>query len=248
MRVRVLYFGQLKAPGREDVWCELTEHACVGDVVSLAREQGASAELLARCAVAVNSVYARASEALRDGDEVALLPPVSGGAADDDLLKPATGEAARTHVLLTRDRIDTAALQETVKSAAAGAVCVFDGIVRDNTRGRQTLFLDYEAYEEMALLQMEALVLEAHEKFSLSEVRMAHRLGKLEIGDTSVLIAVGSPHRAAAFEACRWLIDTLKRTVPIWKKEHFVDGAVWTDGEPFPESIALAVAPESQGL
>ena len=123
------------------------------------------------------------------------------------------------------------------KAGGDGAVCVFDGIVRDNTRGRKTLHLDYEAYREMALAQMRRLAEEAVERFGVRDVTLIHRLGRLTVGETSVLIVVASAHRAAAFDACRWLIDTLKKTVPIWKKETFVDGAVWADGEPFPESI-----------
>src|SRR5579871_909155 len=124
-----------------------------------------------------------------------------------------------------------------MKAGADGAVCVFDGIVRDNTRGRRTLHLDYEAYREMALEQMRGLAAEAVAKFGVRDVAVVHRLGRLVVGETSVLIVVASAHRGAAFDACRWLIDTLKKTVPIWKKEYFEDGAVWADGEPFPEDI-----------
>jgi molybdopterin synthase catalytic subunit len=124
-----------------------------------------------------------------------------------------------------------------IKAGGDGAVCVFDGIVRDNTRGRRTLYLDYEAYREMALEQMRQLADEAVTRFGVRDVAMVHRLGRLQVGETSVLIAVASAHRAAAFDACRWLIDTLKKTVLIWKKETFVDGAIWADGEPFPEEI-----------
>jgi molybdopterin synthase catalytic subunit len=130
-----------------------------------------------------------------------------------------------------------------VKAGEDGAVVLFDGIVRNNTRGRQTMYLVYEAYEAMALEQMRALAAEALTRFAVRDVVLVHRLGRLEIGETSVLIAVASAHRGAAFDACRWLIDTLKKTVPIWKKEHFVDGAVWADGEPFPEEIVQPVAP-----
>ena len=126
-----------------------------------------------------------------------------------------------------------------MKTAPDGAICTFDGTVRNNTRGRQTLHLDYEAYREMALNQMQGLAAEAIERYKVRDVAMLHRLGRLKVGETSVLIVVASAHRGAAFDACRWLIDTLKKQVPIWKKETFVDGAVWTDGEPFPESIAL---------
>lgn len=121
---------------------------------------------------------------------------------------------------------------------------VFDGTVRDNTRGRHTLFLDYEAYEAMALDGMRKLAVEARARFAIDRVGIVHRLGRLEVGESSVLIVVTSAHRAAAFDACRWIIDTLKRTVPVWKKEHFVDGAVWTDGEPFPPELTPDAKPE----
>ncbi len=135
--------------------------------------------------------------------------------------------------------LPTAEVMEQIKNGGDGAVCVFDGIVRNNTRGRQTLYLDYEAFREMAIEQMEGLAAEAVARFGVREVALLHRLGRLQVGETSVLIAVASAHRGAAFEACRWLIDTLKKQVPIWKKETFVDGAVWADGEPFPEGVGL---------
>jgi len=138
-----------------------------------------------------------------------------------------------------REVIPTDNLVESLKAGEDGAVVVFDGIVRNNTRGRKTVFLDYESYEQMALDQMRALSTEAIAKFGVRDIVLVHRLGRLEIGESSVVIAVASAHRGAAFEACRWLIDTLKKTVPIWKKEHFVDGAVWADGEPFPAEIAI---------
>ncbi|WP_353069465.1 molybdenum cofactor biosynthesis protein MoaE [Tunturibacter empetritectus] len=138
-------------------------------------------------------------------------------------------------VEITDEVIASAEIAAEIKAAADGAVCVFDGIVRDNTRGRKTLYLDYEAYREMALEKMRGLAGEAVELFGVRDVALVHRLGRLYVGETSVLIVVASAHRGAAFEACRWLIDTLKKTVPIWKKEQFVDGAVWADGEPFPE-------------
>jgi molybdopterin synthase catalytic subunit len=133
--------------------------------------------------------------------------------------------------------IDAEAIVAAMKAGGDGAVCVFDGIVRDNTRGRPTLYLDYEAYREMALEQMQRLAAEAVEKYGVREVALVHRLGRLMVGETSVLIVVASAHRAAAFDACRWLIDTLKKTIPIWKKETFADGAVWADGEPFPAEL-----------
>ena len=146
-----------------------------------------------------------------------------------------------------RSTIPSAQLLEEIKAGPDGAVVLFDGIVRNNTRGRQTLYLVYEAYEAMALEQMRGLVEEAKKKFAVRDVVLVHRLGRLEIGETSVLIAVASAHRGVAFDACRWLIDTLKKTVPIWKKEHFVDGAVWADGEPFPAEITHPTVPVPLG-
>ena len=142
--------------------------------------------------------------------------------------------------VIVREPIDTRAALEKIKRPEDGAAIVFEGVVRNHTRGRQTLYLDYEAYEEMALKQMEELAAQALEQFKVRDVLIVHRLGRLEVGETSVLIVVASGHRGVAFDASRWLIDTLKRKVPIWKKEHFVDGAVWADGEPFPAEIPRA--------
>lgn len=134
-------------------------------------------------------------------------------------------------VLLVRNVIDTDALVDHVRNGADGAVVTFDGCVRNQSHGRPTLYLDYEAYESMALTKIREIAAEVHAKFPIDRVAIAHRLGHLEIGETSVFIAVSAPHRAAAFDACRYAIDTLKRSVPIWKKEYFEDGAVWADGE-----------------
>ena len=226
MRVRVASFGPLKtlfAEGGE--WCDLHEGQSVANLLAMLLDQGRVQESVLKCAaVAVNHEYAGMDCVLNDGDEVAILPPVSGG--------------AEPRVELVRKPIDLAAIQAEIKAGGDGAVCVFDGIVRDNTRGRATLHLDYEAYEEMALRQMQELRSEAIAKFGVREVAIVHRLGRLMVGETSVLIVVASAHRGAAFDACRWVIDTLKKTVPIWKREQFADGAVWADGEPFPEEIA----------
>jgi molybdopterin synthase catalytic subunit len=134
-------------------------------------------------------------------------------------------------ILLVHERIDASALIDHVRTAADGAIVTFDGCVRNQSHGRRTLYLNYEAYESMALAKMGEIAAEVHTKFQIDRVAIAHRLGRLEIGETSVFIAVSAPHRAAAFEACRFAIDTLKRSVPIWKKEYFEDGAVWADGQ-----------------
>jgi molybdopterin synthase catalytic subunit len=143
---------------------------------------------------------------------------------------------------LVREPIDAPALIRHVRTAEDGAVVTFDGCVRNDSHGRATLYLDYEAYESMALAKIHEIGAQIHEKFSIDRVAIAHRLGRLEIGETSVFIAISSPHRPAAFDACRFAIDTLKRTVPIWKKEYFADGAVWADGElpPAPADTPIA--------
>jgi molybdopterin synthase catalytic subunit len=230
MRVQILPFGVLKdvlspAP------VELPDKATVADLLVLLRErvplESSVHGLLPRIAVSVNAEYAQSSHVLREGDDVGLLPPVSGGV-----------DAVVTY--LTREVIRDQEIVAAAKQGGDGAVVVFDGIVRDNTRGRRTLYLDYEAYEEMAEKQIAELATQAIARFGVRGVTIVHRLGRLQIGETSVLIVVASAHRAAAFEANRWLIDTLKKTVPIWKKETFVDGAVWADGEPFPAELAAS--------
>ena len=143
---------------------------------------------------------------------------------------------------LVREPIDTEALIAHVRAPGDGAIVTFDGFVRNQSHHRPTLYLDYEAYESMALAKMREIGAQLHEKFAIHRVAMVHRLGRLEIGETSVFIAVSAPHRASAFDACRFAIDTLKRTVPIWKKEYFEDGAVWADGELPPAPAATSRA------
>jgi molybdopterin synthase catalytic subunit len=134
-------------------------------------------------------------------------------------------------IQLIREPLDIAELARGVRAGEDGAVVTFDGFVRNQSHNRATLYLEYEAYESMALLKMTEIAAQLHKNFAIHRVAIAHRLGRLEVSETSVFIAVSSPHRAAAFDACRCAIDTLKRTVPIWKKEYFEDGAVWAGGE-----------------
>jgi MoaE-MoaD fusion protein len=141
-------------------------------------------------------------------------------------------------VELIREPIDPLPFIHHVRAPEDGAIVTFDGFVRNQSHNRPTLYLDYEAYESMALSKMREIAAELHEKYLIHRVAMVHRLGRLEIRETSVFIAVSAPHRAAAFDACRFAIDTLKRTVPIWKKEYFEDGAVWADGELPPAPVA----------
>jgi molybdopterin synthase catalytic subunit len=236
MKVDVLFFGILKdMVGRSGETVDLPEGARVRELLFYYAQGTPRFEaMISSLAISVNREYAPEDWVLRDGDEVGLLPPVSGGMADsrNEIRDETAGE-----VRIVRERIDTEAVIGRLKRPSDGAVVVFDGIVRDNTRNRRTLYLDYEAYEPMALKQMESLAAESRTRFPVRAASIIHRLGRLEIGETSVFIVVSAAHRGAAFEACRWIIDTLKKTVPIWKKEHFEDGAVWADGEPFPQEI-----------
>jgi molybdopterin synthase catalytic subunit len=239
MQVRVLPFGVLKDRlGTSLVTVELRDGASIAELLQQLSE-GGSAQWFRGIAVSVNAEFATATCVLSDGDEVGLLPPVSGGNALP-VDRPGQQEGASPSVVaLTRELIDAEKLIASVKRDEDGAVLVFDGIVRNHSRGRRTLYLDYEAYEELALKQMHVLIEDAIRRFDVRGAWIVHRLGRLEIGETSVLIIVASAHRAQAFEASRWLIDTLKKTVPIWKKETFVDGAVWAAGEPFPSELAV---------
>jgi molybdopterin synthase catalytic subunit len=244
MQVYVIPFGILTewlSPAATAV--ELPEGATVATLLELlpARlPERAPKEAFRGIAVSVNAEYAQAGQILHDGDEVGLLPPVSGGASRPSSVLDESSGREGVSVALTREAIDASQNVASAKSGEDGAVVVFDGIVRNHSRGRRTIYLDYEAYEEMAVRQMRELGGKARERFGVRQVTVVHRLGRLEIGETSVLIVVASAHRSAGFEACRWLIDSIKQTVPIWKKETFADGAVWAPGEPFPEGLSIA--------
>lgn len=237
MRIRVLLFGQLKdMVGRAEDSVDLEPGARLAHLMDHYSQEFPQFKAFAgSIALSINQEYAHASATLKEGDEVGLLPPVSGGKSP-----VADGETATLrseHCAIVREKIDIAKIREMIVHPEDGAAVVFDGVVRNNTRGRRTLYLGYEAYEAMALNEMEKLARAALERYKVRDVRVVHRLGRLEIGESSIVIAVASAHRGAAFDACRWLIDTLKKTVPIWKKEYFEDGAVWADGEAFPEEI-----------
>jgi molybdopterin synthase catalytic subunit len=168
--------------------------------------------------LAVNQEIAQDSTPLRDGDEVAFMPPVSGGAGGD-------------FFQVTHGPICASDLAKQLRASEDGAVVIFEGIVRNHSHGRATLYLEYEGYEPMAIRKMEELGREAKEKFAIDAMGIIHRLGRLDIGETSVAIIITAEHRRAAFGACQYAIDRLKQIVPIWKKEYFADGAVWSEGE-----------------
>lgn len=216
MRVHVVAFAALReALGASRFTLDLAPGATAADVrASLAREHPRWRDLIAACRVAQETDFVDDGTPLRDDDTLVLIPPVSGG-------RPLP------EVLLTADPLDASALRESVARDAAGAVVLFAGTVRAQSEGRAVQHLEYEAYEAMAAAMMERIVAEARERWPVQAVHLHHRLGRLEIGEVSVVAVVSTPHRPDAFEACRHLIERLKADVPIWKKEVFADGTVW---------------------
>ena len=226
--VRVLFFGAARdIAGQAEV--DLDIHA-PANAASAFEEIRVAYPLLRRFGrsllFAINQEYALedSDREVREGDELAVFPPVSGGS-----------EASKDFFELTTDPIDVGETARRVVPPECGATVTLDGYVRQWTRARKTLYLIYEAYAPMALNEMRRLGREAHARFEIAHIGILHRTGRLEIGETSVVISVSAPHRRAAFEACEWAIRELKRTVPIWKKEFYEDGEVWVEGEGAPE-------------
>jgi len=230
MQVRVLFFGILKEMvGKSADLIDLPDGASVRDLLARYQVQNPRLkESLPSLALAVNQQYAGPDTRLSPNDEVALLPPVSGGSGRY------THEISSSQghfYALTRQPIDSREVAERLLRGEDGAVVVFEGVVRNNTKGRPTRFLEYECYEAMAVKMMAEIGGEIAGAFEISRIAMVHRLGRLEIGEASVAIIVTAPHRKAAFAAALEGINRLKRLVPIWKKEHFADGEVWVEGE-----------------
>jgi len=243
MRVKVLFFGMLKdIVGRAEDRLTVEEGSSVGRLYELyAARFPKLAEHSSSLLFSRNQEFAGRGEPLQDGDEVAFLPPVSGGApsgSDDAEAKTEEMTEKKHPCRLTRETIDTRALVGELLQGGDGAVVAFEGVVRNNSGGRATKFLEYEAYEPMALVKMREIAAEVAGKFAIDRIGMTHRLGHLEIGEASIVIVVTSAHRKPAFEACHYAIDRLKKIVPIWKKEFFEDGAVWVEGESGRQMVA----------
>jgi molybdopterin synthase catalytic subunit len=220
VKVKVLLFGQAREfVGVPTIDLELEVPATVDTAFAWLKSRHERLGKMERSLLfAVNEEYADRGQVLADGDRIAILPPVSGGAASDVFE-------------ITRQPIDIPDLRARLLEGDSGAVVIFDGVARNNTRGRPTLFLEYEGYTEMALRMLEQIGREVHERWAINRIGIIHRLGRIEITESSVVIVVTSAHRGIAFEACRYAIDRLKKIVPIWKKEYFEDGEVWVEGE-----------------
>jgi molybdopterin synthase catalytic subunit/molybdopterin converting factor small subunit len=227
MKITLKLFGSLReAVGESSLVVELLDGAAVSDLRSWLAERVPLVEKLGdRLAASVNLEIADQGDVLEEGDEVAFLPPVAGG---DGTAEETTSEPAK-RCTISDQSLDEAEVARRVEGPDAGGVVSFIGRVRNHARGQSIEHLEYEAYPEMAELEMEKIADQAAEKWPGTRVAIAHRVGHLEIGDAAVVVVAASAHRGEAFEACRFAIDTLKVTVPIWKREVATDGAYWVD-------------------
>ena len=218
MNIHVLFFGAARdAVEANQLDLELEAPATVSSAFQSLKERFSKLERFGRSLLfAVNQEYATPDTQLKENDELAVFPPVSGGSAQD-------------FFELTKEPIDVGEVARRVVLPECGATVTLDGYAREWTKGKRTLYLIYEAYDSMALTEMQRLGAEAHKQFEIAHIGIVHRTGRIEIGETSVVIAVSAAHRRAAFQACEWAIKELKRTVPIWKKEIFEGGEAWVE-------------------
>jgi MoaE-MoaD fusion protein len=233
MQIRVLFFGLLKdICGTPEDRLELPAGATTGSVFDhYAGVFPRLREMASSIVMARNHEFATPREPLAEGDEVALLPPVSGGAVQTEGKRREIRDPEGHLFFLTREPIDARALETELLQACDGASVTFQGVVRNNTRGRATLRLEYECYEAMAIRKMAEIGREIANRGGISRIAIVHRLGTMEIGEASVVVVAVAPHRKPAFEAALEGINRLKRLVPVWKKEFFADGEVWVEGE-----------------
>ncbi len=220
MYIQIRYFASLREIMREgEEQLIVPDEATIADVRTILLTRYSQLRpILERCVYAVNRHYVSAETILKEGDELVFIPPMGGGTPIEPVIQ------------LTREPLDRGALVTAVSYPSVGGIVVFEGVVRDNARGKQVRYLEYDAYEEMAMEQIRTIIAEAQQRWGVERVAVAHRFGRLEIGEASIIIVVASPHRSEAFDACRYIIDTLKRTVPIWKKEVTTDGETWVEG------------------
>lgn len=226
MRVTVLFFaGARERAGTGRVEIELDAGSSLGDAIDCALASVDRESVLpSNVMLARNGIYVDRSKHLEDGDEIAVIPPVSGGEDSNDV------ETSR--VWVTEEEIDADRVVGLVGSDQDGAVVAFHGVTRDHNEGRSVLYLEYEAYSPMAENVMLQIIGEMKEKWEIGEVAVCHRAGRVDIGETSMVLAVSAAHRRPAFESALYFIDRLKEVVPIWKKEYFEGGEVWIGETP----------------
>jgi MoaE-MoaD fusion protein len=220
--VRTRLFARLRelARGAETETLELPAGSTLADVYMTLRQRHRALPEPGAVRAALNQEFSDWTTTVEDGDEAAFIPPVSGGAHGAGVLFE-----------ITVDPLDARRLEAAVADTGAGAICTFTGVVRDSSRGRSVTHLEYEAFAEMAAAEMRKIGDEIGQRWPEARVAMAHRTGRLEIGEASVVVSVSCPHRAEAIAACKWGIDRLKESVPIWKKEHAADGTYWIEGD-----------------
>ena len=230
MQVRLLFFASLKdIVGARQLRLDLPAGATVDDVLTqLESSYPRMKDYRPVVLTALNEEYVDKRTAIQEGDELAIFPPVSGGEVDAEILTISRpGELYH----ITREVIDAQKISRQLLRGEDGAICIFEGVVRNNSKGKTTRYLVYEAYETMALKKLEEIGIFVRQAWDVDSIAMIHRLGHLDIGETSVAVIVTSAHRRAAFDACHYAIDKLKKVVPIWKKEYFEDGEVWIEGQ-----------------
>ena len=235
MRIRVLFFGVLRdVVGVREDSLDVPEGGRLDTVFEhYATRFPKLREMAASTVLALNQQFSSPSAPLAEGDEVAFLPPVSGGTSEapqGDFTYQIVDPVGHFFAL-TRCPIDGTAIARHLLRGEDGAFVNFEGVARNNTKGRATRSLEYECYEPMAVKMMAEIGAEIARSSAIGRIAMVHRLGHLEISETSVIVVVTAPHRKPAFEAALEGINRLKRLVPVWKKEYFVDGEVWVDGE-----------------
>jgi molybdopterin synthase catalytic subunit len=221
MHIHIRYFASLREiTGQATEQLSVPDEATTANVHAILLTRYSQLRPILECCVyAVNRCYVPAETILQDGDELVFIPPTGGGMFIEEPV-----------IRLTREPLDREALVRAVSYPSVGGIVVFEGVVRDHARGKRVCYLEYDVYEEMAVEQIRIIIAEAQQRWGVEHVAVAHRFGRLEIGETGVIIVVASVHRSEAFEACRYIIDTLKQRVPIWKKEVTTDGEIWVEG------------------
>jgi molybdopterin converting factor subunit 1 len=229
MKVNVLFFASLvDVIGSRQLSFEVSEGGTVGDLLGALESSHPRIKAYRPVLLtAVNEEYVQQTHEIVEGDEVAIFPPVSGGEVSEALTVGSPYGLYR----ITRETIETQQIVRELLRDEDGAICIFEGVVRNNSKGKSTEHLIYEAYETMALRKLEEIGESVRQLWEIDSIAIIHRLGRMEIGETSVAIIVTSAHRRPAFDSCHYTIDRLKKIVPIWKKEFFDDGEVWVEGQ-----------------
>lgn len=243
MKVSVrLFAGLHDIVGQREVVLELVDGATVADLRNqLGSRYPAVVPFMSTLVCAVNEEYVNNEYRLSPSDQVALIPPVSGGSSRED-------ETDAAHFEVTEDPLDPQRLAELVRHDESGAVALFYGVVRNQSRGRRVLYLEYDAYPSMALKKMREVADEARCRWEITDIAINHRTGRLKIGETSLLVAVSAAHRKEAFEACHYAVDRIKEVVPVWKKEVWEGGESWVEGHPVNAGHVNAPAGEAPAL